>query len=202
MAKRMILMLSVTAVVLAVLGFVKFQQFQAAAGQAAAFQPPPEAVTTIVARQDQWPASLSVIGTAAAVQGVTVSADTAGHRRSHLVPVRARRAEGDVLVELDTRQEQAQLAAAEAQRDLARLNFERMEGLVSERGHLARRIRSRGRRKEADRGQGPARSARRSPARRFARRSREFSASARSISASTCPGVTRSCRFSPCTRST
>jgi membrane fusion protein, multidrug efflux system len=38
--------------------------------------------------------------------------------------------EGDVLVTLDTRQEQAQLAAAEAARDLARVNFERMQGLV------------------------------------------------------------------------
>jgi membrane fusion protein (multidrug efflux system) len=34
---------------------------------------------------------------------------------------------------LDTRQEQAQLTAAEAQRDLARLNFERMRGLLNER---------------------------------------------------------------------
>jgi membrane fusion protein, multidrug efflux system len=40
--------------------------------------------------------------------------------------------QGDVLVQLDTRQEQAQLAAVEAERDLARLNFERMQGLVSE----------------------------------------------------------------------
>jgi len=132
MAKRMIFMLSVTAVVLAVLGFVKFQQFQAAAGQAAAFQPPPEAVTTIVARQEDWPASLSVIGTTAAVQGVTVSADTPGIvDRISFESGRAVR-QGEVLVELDTRQEQAQLAAVEAQRDLARLNFQRMEGLVAD----------------------------------------------------------------------
>jgi membrane fusion protein (multidrug efflux system) len=130
MAKRMILMLTVTAVVLAVLGFLKFQQFQAAAGQAAAFQPPPEAVTTIVATEEQWPDTLAVIGTTAAVQGVTVSADLPG-MVDHISfesgrPVKA----GDVLVELDTRQEQAQLAAAQAQRELARLNFERMQALV------------------------------------------------------------------------
>jgi membrane fusion protein (multidrug efflux system) len=40
--------------------------------------------------------------------------------------------EGDLLVQLDTRQEEAQLAAVEAARDLARLNFARLEGLVSE----------------------------------------------------------------------
>jgi membrane fusion protein (multidrug efflux system) len=38
-----------------------------------------------------------------------------------------------VLAVLDTRQEQAQLAAMEAQRDLARLNFDRMQGLLNER---------------------------------------------------------------------
>ena len=40
--------------------------------------------------------------------------------------------EGDVLAKLDTRQERAQLAAAEAQRELARVNFERMQGLLDE----------------------------------------------------------------------
>ena len=40
------------------LGAVKFLQIQAAIAQAASFQPPPEAVTTIVARQEQWPATL------------------------------------------------------------------------------------------------------------------------------------------------
>jgi membrane fusion protein (multidrug efflux system) len=40
--------------------------------------------------------------------------------------------EGDLLVQLDTRQEQAQLTALEAERDLARLNFERLHGLVGE----------------------------------------------------------------------
>jgi membrane fusion protein (multidrug efflux system) len=39
---------------------------------------------------------------------------------------------GDVLVQLDTRQEQAQLAGAESQVQLARLNFERMRGLVEQ----------------------------------------------------------------------
>jgi membrane fusion protein, multidrug efflux system len=137
MAKRMILMVTVMAVFIAVLGFVKFQQFQAAAGQAAAFQPPPEAVTTVVAQQETWPATLSAIGTTAAVQGVTVSADLPGIvDRIAFESGKAVRA-GDVLVELDTRQEVAQLAAAEAQRDLARLNFERMQALVED-GAIAR----------------------------------------------------------------
>lgn len=131
MAKRMILMLALTAVVIAGLGAVKYQQIQAAVAQAAAFQPPPEAVTTIVAAAEPWPDTLPVIGTTAAVQGVTVSADLPGLvARISFDSGRAVRA-GDVLVELDTRQEQAQLAAAEAQRELARLNFERLQALVA-----------------------------------------------------------------------
>jgi membrane fusion protein (multidrug efflux system) len=133
MTKRMILMLAVTAAFIAGLGFVKFQQIQVAIAQGAAFQPPPEAVTTIVARQEEWPATLSAIGTMAAVQGVTVSADLPGMVDRITFDSGRSVREGDVLVQLDTRQEQAQLAALEAQRDLAGLNFDRMQGLLDER---------------------------------------------------------------------
>jgi membrane fusion protein, multidrug efflux system len=130
MVKRMILMLIVTGVFIAALGLVKFRQIQEAIAQGTAFQPPPEAVTTIVARGERWTNTHSAIGTIGAVQGVKVSADSPGivNRIAFEsgTPVNA----GDVLVELDTRQEQAQLAAAEADRDLARLNFERLQSLV------------------------------------------------------------------------
>ena len=133
MAKRMIVMLAATTMFVAALGFVKFRQIQTAIGQAAAFQPPPEAVTTIVARQESWPSTLSAIGTMAAVQGVSVSADLPGTVDRIGFDSGNSVREGEVLALLDTRQEQAQLAAAESQRDLARLNFERMQGLLNER---------------------------------------------------------------------
>jgi len=132
MAKRMILMLAVTAAIVAALGFVKFRQFQAAVVGQAAFQPPPEAVTTLVARRDEWPTTLSAIGTMAAVQGVTVSADLPGIVDRIAFDSGVSVQEGDVLVQLDARQERAQLAAVEAGRDLARLNFDRMQGLLNE----------------------------------------------------------------------
>src|SRR5437763_6173622 len=78
MAKRMALMLTVTALFVAGLGFVKFKQIQTAIAQGAAFQPPPEAVTTIVAAREGWPSTVAAIGTGAAVRGVTVSADLPG----------------------------------------------------------------------------------------------------------------------------
>jgi membrane fusion protein, multidrug efflux system len=133
MAKRMIAMLTATLLVVAALGFVKFKQIQTAIAQGAAFQPPPEAVTTIVASQDRWPATSGAIGTVAAVQGVTISADLPGTVEKIAFESGQSVREGDVLALLDARQERAQLAAADAQRDLARVNFERMQGLLNER---------------------------------------------------------------------
>src|SRR5438132_14408394 len=125
MAKRMFVMLTVTLLFVAGLGFVKFKQIQTAIAQGAAFQPPPEAVTTVVAAQEPWPSTLNVIGTMAAVRGVTVSADLAGIVERILFESGESVSEGQMLVVLDTRQEEAQMAAAEAQRVLARLNFNR-----------------------------------------------------------------------------
>ena len=131
MIKRMILMLAVVLVIIAALGFVKYRQIQSAIAQGA-YQPPPEAVTTIVAQQDTWPSTLSAIGTVAAVQGVTVSADLPGTVARIAFDSGKWVRQGEVLVELDTRQERAQLAAVEAQRDLAGVNYTRMQGLLKE----------------------------------------------------------------------
>ena len=132
MAKRMFVMLTVTLLFVAGLGFVKFKQIQTAIAQGAAFQPPPEAVTTVVAEQARWPSTLNAIGTMAPVRGVTVSADLAGIVDEILFESGQSVQEGQVLVVLDTRQEQAQMAAAEAQRVLTRLNFNRMQELLDQ----------------------------------------------------------------------
>ena len=133
MAKRMVVTLGITLAILAGLGFVKFKQIQTAIAQGAAFQPPPEAVTTIMAAQEEWATTLSAIGTTAAVQGVGVSADLPGVVERVLFESGQAVRAGDVLAVLDTRQERAQLAALEAQRELARLTFDRMQGLLNER---------------------------------------------------------------------
>jgi membrane fusion protein, multidrug efflux system len=130
MAKRMILMLALAGAVVAGLGFVKYRQIRAATQTV--MEPPLEAVTTIVARQEKWPATLNVIGTMVAVHGVTVSADLPGTVARIAFDSGTSVNVGDVLVELDTRQERAQLAAMEAQRDLAHINFNRTQELVKQ----------------------------------------------------------------------
>lgn len=132
MAKRMFFMLAVVIVVVAGLGFFKYRQIQTAIAMGSSFAPPPSAVTTVVAKSETWPSTLDVIGTTAAIQGVTVSADLPGAvakiNFESGQPVHA----GDVLVELDTREERAQLAAAESDRDLAKINYDRDQQLVKE----------------------------------------------------------------------
>jgi membrane fusion protein, multidrug efflux system len=132
MAKRMVLMIALMIAFIAGLGFIKVRQFQAMAKQFAAMQPPPDAVTTIVVKRELWPSTLNAIGTVAPVQGVTVSADLPGVIDRIAFDSGRSVEEGNVLVQLDTRQEQAQLAAAQAQLEVARLNFERMRGLVEQ----------------------------------------------------------------------
>jgi membrane fusion protein (multidrug efflux system) len=137
MAKRMILMLVLAGAAVAGLGFTKYRQIHAAMATQAVMQPPPEAVTTVVAKTEKWQASLNVIGSMAAVQGVTVSADLPGTVAQIAFESGKSVNAGDVLVELDTRQERAQLAEAEAQRDLAHTNFNRTQELVKQ-GVIAR----------------------------------------------------------------
>ena len=130
MAKRMILVVGVTLVLLTALGFMKFKQVETGIKAGASFQPPPEAVTSIVAQREQWPASMGVIGTMEAVHGVTVSADLPGIVERISFESGQSVHAGDILVELDSRQERAQLASLEAQRDLAGQNYERTKQLA------------------------------------------------------------------------
>jgi membrane fusion protein (multidrug efflux system) len=129
MLKRMLVMLVVVGACIAALAAFKINQAKEAMAQGASFQPPPEAVTTVTAQREEWPSTVASIGTVVAVQGVMVSADLPGIVEKIYFDSGRRVRTGDVLVKLDTSQEEAQLAAANSQRDLARLNLDRMKGL-------------------------------------------------------------------------
>jgi len=129
MKKRMILMLTVMVLFVGAIGLLKFMQIRAAIAQGASWSPPPEAVTTIVARTELWPSTHRAIGSVVAVQGVDVSADLPGVvDRISFVSGRSAR-KGEVLATLDTKQERAQLAAAEAQMKLDQINLARFQEL-------------------------------------------------------------------------
>jgi len=123
----MIITLGIVLAIIAGLGFAKYRQIKVA--MSTPWTQPPEAVTTVVAKEESWTASQSAIGTCVAVQGVTVSADLPGVVTQITFDSGRWVKGGEVLVRLDTSQEKAQLAAAEAQSDLANLNLERAKEL-------------------------------------------------------------------------
>jgi membrane fusion protein (multidrug efflux system) len=130
MKKRMLLMLAAVGVFITAIGAVKYGQVKKGMAEQANFQMPAEAVTTVVAKSQEWPATLSAIGSVAAVHGVVISADLPGVVEKIAFESGRTVRQGDLLVQLDTRQESAQLAAAQAQRELANLTVERLTGLT------------------------------------------------------------------------
>ncbi|MDB4969019.1 MAG: putative Co/Zn/Cd efflux system rane fusion protein [Myxococcales bacterium] len=119
--------------IVAGLGFVKFKQISqllhaAEVGRKAG--PPPEAVGTAVAKEDSWEGTISAVGTVAAVRGVAVSNEAAGVVKAiHFESGQVVR-EGQVLVELDTSVERAQLASAAARKELAAVGAGRTRKLA------------------------------------------------------------------------
>lgn len=129
MKKRMFVTLAAAFIFVAAIGAVKYGQIKKGIKQQAAFQMPPEAVTTIVTHTADWPGMITGIGTVTAVHGVTVSADLPGIVSKISFESGQRVKLGQVLVELDTKQEQAQLASAEAQVQWTKVSLDRMTGL-------------------------------------------------------------------------
>lgn len=93
--------------------------------------PPPTAVTTIEAKSVAWHPALEAIGTLAPVEGVTLSADAEGTIVKIMVESGTAVKAGDPLVEIDTSVETAQLTAAEARAELARINIDRAKDLLN-----------------------------------------------------------------------
>jgi membrane fusion protein (multidrug efflux system) len=113
-------------------GFVKFTQIQGfiTLAKSGAFEPPPTAVTTDVAKESQWQPTLQSVGSLTAVNGVTISTDLAGIVRQIAFESGNKVRSGDLLVRLDTVQEEAQLHQSEAQRDFAAVTLKRDKDLV------------------------------------------------------------------------
>jgi len=111
---------------------IKFKgQFPAmgAAGAEAAAHMPPTAVTAAAAEQQTWVDTLVASGSLAAVQGVTLAAEVPGKVVNIPFEAGATVKVGDLLVQLDTTTEEAQLEAAEASAALGKANFQRAKDL-------------------------------------------------------------------------
>jgi membrane fusion protein (multidrug efflux system) len=122
-------------VIFVTLGYFKVQQFMgfAAMAKAGFFKAPPIAVTTTVASQSEWQPTLDTIGTVTAINGVTVSTDLAGIVDKIAFVSGTAVKTGDLLVHLNTDQEQGQLEQAQAQLALAQLTLNRDRDLLAKR---------------------------------------------------------------------
>ena len=107
----------------------KMMQFAAMGAAGAAMVIPAETVTATTALEQNWETKITATGSAVAVQGVTVSCEMAGKVTKISFESGATVAAGDLLVQLDTSTEDAQLQAAEAGAALAKLNLDRAKEL-------------------------------------------------------------------------
>jgi len=110
---------------------VKKRQFKAMgeSGAAMAAAMPPTVVTAVEAKQDSWGNSLTASGSFAPFQGVTVAAEVPGKIVKIGFEAGAAVKAGDLLVQLDTSTEEANLRAAEATAALGKANLERAKEL-------------------------------------------------------------------------
>jgi len=127
MKRRILLAALGVALVFLVLAGVKALQIR----KLATTPPPPmfESVSPAIAKREKWQRGLSAIGSVTAVQGINVTTELAGTVKEIAFESGGVVAKGDLLVRLDTSLEEAQLRAAEAQMDWARVSLERARKL-------------------------------------------------------------------------
>ena len=122
------------AVVLLVLALAGYKYMKIRAGMAMFAKMsamPPAAVTSTVAKAQKWQPVLSVVGSMRAVNGVLVSTDLAGIVSRIAFESGRELKKGDLIVKLDTQQEEAQLHSAQARLGLARISLQRQTDLIA-----------------------------------------------------------------------
>lgn len=113
------------------LGYHKYRQIQAAIAFGASFPEPVEAVEPFIVREELWRPTTSVTGEVVAIRSVVVSNELPGTIAEVDFAAGATVDAGQVLIRLDTSEERAQLAAAQADAEIARLDLARNDKLIA-----------------------------------------------------------------------
>lgn len=116
------------------LGGVKASQIAVLIGfgeAAVAAGPPPEAVNSVVAEKQQWESTLRAVASVVADKGVTVTNDAAGVVAAVHFESGASVKQGQVLLELESSVERAQLLSARAKQEHAELSAKRSQSLAT-----------------------------------------------------------------------
>lgn len=132
MTKKVIISVLIVVAVLGTLAGIKVMQIKTLIAFGKSYTPPPETVSTAVAREERWQETLPTVGSISAVQGVQITAEVAGTISEITFESGAMVNKGDLLVKFDTSTEEAQLRALEAQVEWAQTNLARFKSLRSE----------------------------------------------------------------------
>jgi membrane fusion protein (multidrug efflux system) len=132
MFKKILLALVLVAAIAGGLAGIKVLQIKKMISQGESFVMPPAVVSTANATSDSWETVLTAVGSVTAVQGVTLTAETPGQVERIFFDSGDKVAAGDILVQLDTSQETAQLRALEASANLAKVNLKRFGALLAQ----------------------------------------------------------------------
>ena len=112
--------------------FGQISMLMQAGKQSQMLGPPPESVSTSLVKEDTWEETLSAVGSVVAAKGVSVSSESPGVVSTIRFASGALVKAGQVLLELDSSVERAQLASAMARRELAVLSAGRSRQLAKQ----------------------------------------------------------------------
>ena len=129
MFKRTTIFIFLLLLVIAGLGFIKFQQIQQGMAMMAANAPPPSSVEVVTALKIQWQPRVSAVGTLTAREGIDVSNEVEGIIEKIHIESGQQVKQGDLLLSLNDDVEQADLISFKAQEKLARTLFKRNEDM-------------------------------------------------------------------------
>ena len=129
MKRPVFVAVGIVTVIFIVLAGIKTLQIRTMIAFGKTFQPPPETIAAAVAHEESWRDSLFAVGSINAEQGIIVTPEVSGTVMEIAFESGANVTKGDLLVKLDTATEDAQLRAAEASADLAKVSAERLRKL-------------------------------------------------------------------------
>jgi membrane fusion protein (multidrug efflux system) len=115
--------------ILVILGGIKAGQIGSMIKAGKSFVMPPEAVTSAKVVASEWQASRSAVGTLVAVRSVSLASEVAGLVRDIGFDSGSFVRKDQMLVKMDTSTEEAQLASARADAELARATLQRARSL-------------------------------------------------------------------------
>ena len=132
MKRKIFVAISGLIVVIVVLAGAKAMQFKALGDAAKTATVPAETISATEVRQETWESLIPVVGSVSAVQGVDIRAELAGTVRKIAFDSGGIAEKGQLLVQLDTSNEEGQLRAMKAQWALADANLLRARDLKAQ----------------------------------------------------------------------